>query len=358
MPSLPLLRRGTGALVLAAGFIACEGSTGAPSSPDPTESGSAPPASSAAPPVALGHPAGPVHAGDFPDPFVLVTDSAYFAFATNVGSANVPVLRSTDLATWMPAGDAMPSLPSWAVGGRHLTWAPAVVADHGRYVLFFTARDRRSGRQCIGRAESSAPAGPFVDASSAPFVCQTELGGSIDPSLVHDASGRLYLLWKNDGNCCGKPVTLWSQRLSAEAQTPLDAPAPLLGRDRAWEGPLIEAPTMWWEAGRWRLLYSANTWDSERYAVGYAECESPLGPCRKLSDGPVLSSDGETSGPGGAEVFTDLAGRRWIAYHGWTAGAVGYARGGARSFRLDRIAVSDSELAAALRPRHEGGAEH
>ena len=198
-----------------------------------------------------------------------------------------------------------------------------------------------------GRAESSAPAGPFVDASSAPFVCQAELGGSIDPSIARDQSGRLFLLWKNDGNCCGQPVRLWSQELDADGRALVGAAVPLLGPDLSWEWPLIEAPTLWWDAGRWRLLYSANLWDSERYAVGYAECDSRLGPCRKVG-GPVLSSDSETSGPGGAEVFADRDGRHWIAYHGWSAGKVGYSHGGARSFRLDRIALSESELAAAL----------
>jgi beta-xylosidase len=336
MPS-PRLRRGTGALILAAAFLACEGGTSVPSSPDPTETGSAPPPAAAEPPVTFSRGPNPVQAGDFPDPFVLVTDSAYFAFATNVGAANVPVLRSSDLETWTPAGDAMPVLPAWAASGRRLTWAPAVLALGGRYILFYTARDQRAGLQCIGRAESGRPAGPFIDSSAAPFICQRELGGSIDASVVRDSSGQVHLLWKNDGNCCGVEVVLWSQRLAADGRALIGQPASLLVRDRPWEGRLIEAPTMWREDGRWRLLYSANLWDSDHYAVGYAECDSPLGPCRKMGEGPVMASDAATAGPGGAEVFSDRDGGRWVAYHGWTVGTVGYGSGGSRSFRLDRV---------------------
>lgn len=321
-----------------AAMLACEGEPGTPSSPDPTETVPAAPA--AEPALVFSHLPNPVHPGDFADPFVLAADTTYYAFATNHGSVNVPVLRSRDLVSWTSAGDAMPVLPAWAASGRGLTWAPSVLAVDGRYVLFFTARDRQAGLQCIGRAESRTPWGPFVDSSDAPFICQTALGGSIDASVVRDASGTAYILWKNDGNCCHQAVTLWSQRLAPDARSVLGAPTPLLHRDRDWEGALIEAPTMWRDEDGWRLLYSANMWNTDRYAIGYARCDSPLGPCRKIGEGPVMVSDATTAGPGGAEVFRDRQGRRWIAYHGWSPGAVGYAHGGARSLRLDRVELA------------------
>jgi beta-xylosidase len=333
---LPLLRRGTGVLALAATFFACEGE------PTPTASGNpdltTPALPGAVQPIVFTHVGSPVYAADFPDPFVLVADSGYYAYATNRGSSNVPTLWSSDLVTWNPLGDAMPSLPAWAESGKRLTWAPSAIAIGGNYLLLYTARDRRSGRQCIGRAESKSPAGPFVDQSSAPFICQSELGGSIDASFVRHSSGELYVIWKNDGNCCGQPVQLWSQRLSSDSRLLWGERVGLLQRDQAWEGPLIEAPTMWEENGRWHLLYSANMWDSQLYSMGYAECDTPIGPCRKIGNGPVFQSDAQTAGPGGAETFMDREGRRWIAYHGWTASHVGYRQGGVRSFHLAAIA--------------------
>src|SRR3954447_12360244 len=153
MLRLPLLRRATSALALATVFLACE--------EEPTV---APPAApSDLPPALVARHTDPVWPGDFPDPSILVTGSSYYAYATNHGSANVPVLHSADLSSWTPAGAALPVLPIWAEPRKRLTWAPAVVGVDGRYVLFFTARDRRSGLQCIGRAESLRPVGPFVD---------------------------------------------------------------------------------------------------------------------------------------------------------------------------------------------------
>jgi beta-xylosidase len=211
-------------------------------------------------------------------------------------------------------------------------------------LLFYTARDWRSGLQCIGRAESRIPTGPFVDENRGPFICQMDLGGSIDASPVRDESDEVYIIWKNDGNCCAKPVTFWSQRLDSTGRELVGPRSAILHRDQAWEGPLIEAPTMWQENGGWHLLYSANVWNTERYATGYAACASPMGPCTKAGHGPVLASDAETAGPGGAEVFTDRRGSHWVAYHGWTAGLVGYRNGGARSLRLDRISLTPGQL--------------
>lgn len=59
-----------------------------------------------------------------------------------------------------------------------------VIAVGGRFVMMYTASDTSSGKQCIGRAESASPAGPFIDARPAPLVCQSTLGGSIDPNPV------------------------------------------------------------------------------------------------------------------------------------------------------------------------------
>jgi beta-xylosidase len=330
-------------LALAAALVAaCAGDATAPRSAAQPENPPASAPTSAPTPTPTPDPTltayeNPVHGGDFPDPFVLRTGRFYYAYATNVGGANVPVMRSVDLAHWDQLGDAMPTLPAWAAANRGLTWAPTAVEHNGQYILFYTARDSRKGLQCLGRAVAETPAGPFVDSSSQPFLCQYTLGGSIDPEAFKDADGSLYLIWKNDGNCCRLPVSLWSQRLNADASALEGAPAELVRRDQGWEGPLIEGPSMWHESGRYYLLYSANWYDSDRYAVGYALCSSPVGPCHKPQNGPILNTAAGAAGPGGETFFTDTSGGVWIAYHAWTQPAVGYASGGVRSLRLDRV---------------------
>jgi hypothetical protein len=79
------------------------------------------------------------------------------------------------------------------------------------------------------------------------------------------------------------------------------------------------------------LLYSGGWWES----AGYATCDTPLGPCTKHTvDQPMLATNGDQAGPGGASVVTGPAGHQWLAYHAWIPGAVGYDNGGTRSLRF------------------------
>src|SRR5215207_8630425 len=217
-------------LVAAALLAACGGDD------TPTAGTSTPPAASTS--AAASTPAGsftnPVYAENFPDPGVLRAGHTYYAYGTNTSAENVPTMTSTDLVTWADGPDAMPAVGDWAVGGN--TWAPEVVAvAGGRYVLYYTARSIATGKQCIGRAVGTAPGGPFADPDATPFVCQAAEGGSIDASPFRDADGRLYLYWKNDGNCCGKPVHLYGQPLSADGMRLAGTRKTLLTNTRPWQ---------------------------------------------------------------------------------------------------------------------------
>ena len=122
----------------------------------------------------------PVFSTNFPDPFILQAGNEFLAYATNAneGRANVQMARSTNLVDWdfVRDGerllDAMPDLPPWAQEGW--TWAPEVIRHQDRYLLYFTARERRSNKQCVGVAESASPRGPFTSAATEPLVCQRD----------------------------------------------------------------------------------------------------------------------------------------------------------------------------------------
>jgi hypothetical protein len=258
---------------------------------------------------------------DFPDPYVLATTDGYVAYATNSAGGAVQVLRSTDLVDWSFAGVALPAVAPWAIPGA--TWAPSVLPRPGGFVLFYTVRHRDSGRQCISVATSASPTGPFSDTSAAPLVCEIGEGGSIDPSPVVAPDGSAYLLWKAEGETAGGRAALRARRLAADGLSLTGPVATLLGVDQPWEGRTVEGPTMAAADGSFVLLYSANRWDSSRYAVGAARCDTPLGPCRKLP-GPVLATSGPMTGPGGAELFVDHDGRLRVAFHSWNGDAVGY----------------------------------
>jgi hypothetical protein len=259
---------------------------------------------------------------DFADPSVLWADGRYYAYATNGGGGAVQTISSPDLVTWSWVGTALTGLPRWAA--PHYTWAPAVLGRGGTYFLYYTARDRATRRQCVSSAWSLSPAGPFVDDSSGPLVCQHEHGGSIDPSPFVAPDGTVQLLWKSEDETVGGRARLWSAPLGADLRSLAWIPAELAQVDRAWEGRTIEAPSMVEVDGRFVLLYSGNRWDTADYAVGYAVCDTPAGPCAKPADNVVLAGQDRVAGPGGAEVLTAPDGSRFVSFHAWTAPDIGF----------------------------------
>jgi beta-xylosidase len=288
-------------------------------------------------PAATPEPFVPVLRSDFADPFVLPDANRFLAYSTNPwgGHVNVQTAISRDLVHWEilrdPDGkphDALPTLPAWAKGGR--TWAPEVLKTGNGFVLYFTASDRKSGRQCIGAAVAADAAGPFHSDETAPLVCQLDLGGSIDPDAFRDADGSLYLYFKNDGNAVHKPASLYVQKLTPDGLGLAGEPVELLRSVRSnWEEDVVEAPSMTRFGDQYVLFFSGGYygWPKEErlspYAVGYATCRGPTGPCTAAPENPILHSysdrqAGCLSGPGHQSIF-EAAGHRFIAFHAWAA---------------------------------------
>jgi beta-xylosidase len=299
------------------------------------------PARSEAIPAALpmGTYQNPVLPSDFPDPYVLHDRGVFVAVATNSLGPNIQLVTSTNLQTWIAHRDALPDLPDWAVPGR--TWAPSIVPTNQGFVLYYTAHHRTGGIPCIGRAFSVTSTGPFVDPSAVPLVCQSGYrGGSIDPSTFVDKYGRPWLIWKSEGTRGIEPTRIWSRPLRFDGME-FDGPAfELLHTDQAWEGPIIENPAMVWAGGKLLLFYSGNRWQGSSYAINWAHCHGPAGPCTK-NLGPWVRSAGPVAGPGGQDFFRSMDGKLWMSYHAWDASHVGYRAGGRRSLRIDRVTMVD-----------------
>jgi beta-xylosidase len=280
----------------------------------------------------------PVYDRNFPDPGVLRVGDTWFAYGTNDAVDNVPLLTSPDLVHWTLRNDVLPTVGTWATAGN--TWAPEVLrTDAGTYVLYYTARWSKADRQCIGTAVADDPHGPFEPAPE-PLVCQADEGGSIDASPYRHDDGQLYLYWKNDGNHIGRPTHLYAQRLAPDGRTLTGDRVRLLTNDKPWQGAVIEAPEMVRHEGRLYLFYSANAFDSDRYAVGYATCDSPLGPCHDAPENPILKSSPAAAGPGHCYPITLPDGTSWLLYHAWPPDGIGTVSPG-RQMWLDRLDWTD-----------------
>jgi beta-xylosidase len=277
----------------------------------------------------------PVLNENFPDPAILDVDGTFYAFATNTGGRNIPVARSTDLIEWTMLADAMPELGPWVAPARGMVWAPETFAIGDEYRMYYTARDRASGRQCIGVASSRTPEGPYRDVATQALVCPPGYERAIDSHPYFD--GKHFYLYFS-AVCCDQPNGIFVQKLTPDGLATAGDPSLLLKVDATWEGTIAEAPTMVKHDGKLFLFYSGNDYRNQTYSVGYATCKTPTGPCSKAPRNPILttgSSQARALGPG-HQTIVKVDGNYWMLFHGWN-GVVGYRDGGSRVMWLQPL---------------------
>ena len=153
----------------------------------------------------------PVLPGDRPDPTVIEINGEYWAAATsNEWSPLFPIFKSKDLVNWELVNYVFPDgAPDWALNNF---WAPELSYDEkqGKVYLYYTARDKRTKRLSCAAAVADSPMGRFKDLG--PLVAQEP--GSIDAFAARDEKGKLYLIWKEDGNSMGLPTNIWAQEMT------------------------------------------------------------------------------------------------------------------------------------------------
>jgi hypothetical protein len=283
---------------------------------------------------------------DFPDPALVWGGDRWYAFATSGPAGNVQAVSSPDLLSWSTPTDAVPVLGPDEVGGA--TWAP-MVTKLGDHWLLVVAVGHTAGQHCIDGFTSATPGGPYTPIDGPSYVCADTGGsGAIDPFVAVAPDGKAYLYWKAEG---GSARQIFGAPLTADGNALAAAPVHLLAATAGWEQGGIENPSMVLADGSWYLLFSGAYWASSAYAMGWAHCDGPLGPCH--ADGasaPWLVSRGPVVGPGGGSVSgPGPDGRLWLAYHSW-AGGPGYSGGGRRVLHVEPLTFAGGRPALADAP--------
>ena len=270
--------------------------------------------------------ANPVFDVDFPDPTVVrARDGHYYAYATQgpVGgrNVNIQVARSRDLVAWEHLGDALPTKPAWA-NQTQMFWAPHVALHGDTYYMYFSADPNVKTGLCLAVATSKNPAGPFADVGR-PLKCG-ESFVNIDPMSFDDpATGRKLLYW-GSGFQPIRVQELADDRVSFREGT---QPAELVRADRGVPyHTLVEGAWVVRRGGWYYLFYSGENCchgplQLIKYAVMVARSRSATGPFETFAeatgatDSVILRRSTRWLGPGHNSIFTDSAGRDWIAYH-------------------------------------------
>lgn len=234
---------------------------------------------------------------------------------------------------------------AWAEPGR--AYAGQIVkGGNGRFYLYAPVLERDSDakdRFAIGVAVADSPLGPWTDAHpSGPIVSQRvpvpNAIQNIDPTVLRDEDGRVYLYWGTFGQ-------LRAIELAGDMVTPI-------GQERTIEGltGFFEAPWIFKRKGSYYLLYAGNKagpasdcTPAVYYACqAYGTAPSPFGPWTYR--GVVLRPVSSTTSHAGIVAFKD---RWYIAYHTADAAGGGHFR---RSVAIDPVAWDDSVQPAAIRP--------
>ncbi len=253
--------------------------------------------------------ANPVLAGDYPDPSVTKIGNTYWATATSSNwGPTFPLLKSTNLTEWVLVGHIFPGArPAWA---DYYFWAPEISQANGKIYVYYTAH-QRGGNVAVGVASADHPEGPYTD--HGPLVGQPD--GSIDGFPISDENGQPYLIWKEDGNSVKQPTPLWAQRLNAERTALVGEKKELFRNTAAWEGNLIEGPSVVRHGGYFYLFYAANGCCGHicTYGTGVARAKNLLGPWEKYAQNPVLTKNDVWACPGHGTVLQKD--NRWFLLH-------------------------------------------
>ena len=294
------------------------------------------------------------------DPFVLsASDGKYYMYGTGGVEKGFGAYSSNNLADWQYEGQVYSgdTPESWTLKNY---WAPEVYEIDGKYYMFFSADwkvnpTNESENFRIGVAVADKPTGPFKELSDKPLF---DPGYPIIDANILKHKGKTYLYYSR---CCYKnpvesEVAEWarSQNLFDEIEESwvygveisndftsvigepvllLQPPSKMSDLQTEWESRSVtngEVNRRWTEGsfafehgGKIYMMYSANFFGGQNYAVGYAVSDNPLGPFVKAGNNPILEKNrdggGNVTGTGHNMMFR-LKGseKMYTVYHGRT----------------------------------------
>ncbi|PRY97333.1 glycoside hydrolase family 43 protein [Marinilabilia salmonicolor] len=241
------------------------------------------------------------------DPFIMLYEDTYYAYGT-FSDNGIAVFISNDLKNWrvpaeLPSGLALHKNDVW---GERWFWAPEVYEVDGIFYMYFSADEHI----CV--ATSDNPLGPFTQKDKTPMIIDEKC---IDNSLFFDREGKpwLYFVRFNDGN------NIWVAELEENLlEIKPETMKPCIHVSQEWEEvwPRVnEGAFVVSHKNLYYMSYSANSYESQFYGVGFATSESPTGPWIKYDSNPILQKPGDLVGVGHSAMFYDKAGNLRIVFH-------------------------------------------
>ncbi len=196
------------------------------------------------------------------DPFILLHDGKYYCYPTSDSHNGYIVYESDDMINWTNKGHC---LVKEDVMGDDGFWAPEVTYYKGRFYMVYTADFH------LGIAVSDSPLGPFRQEEKR-FLSEHR---AIDGSFFIDDDNRAYLYYVGYNNP-GGPIC--AQELTEDLLSFKGEQKVIIRPECDWELEtayeyngmtlcVTEGPFMLKHEGKYFLSYSANDYQSHKYAI-------------------------------------------------------------------------------------------
>lgn len=315
------------------------------------------------------------------DPYVLydAASSRYYMYGTGGGAKDgFSAYASDNLINWDYEGQVYfgNTEDSWTMGAF---WAPEVYRVKDKYYMFYSAQWKVNPTNelenfRIGVAVADKPTGPFVEMSDEPLF---DPGYPvIDANVFFDHDDKAYLYFSR---CCYKhavesEIAVWAREkgwfkeieeswvygielkpdftgVKGDPKLLLRPPVTMDDKQAEWESRSVtsrEVNRRWTEGSytfrhndRYYMMYSANHFGGENYAVGYATANNPLGPYTKANNNPILEKNidegGKVTGTGHNSITYSPDGKdMFCVYHGRTS-----STGDKRVVFIDKMRIEE-----------------
>lgn len=239
----------------------------------------------------------------FADPFIMLHNDVYYAYGTYSGNG-IAVCTSEDLFTWEPVEKL--ALHKNDVWGDKWFWAPEVYHVNGKFYMYYSANEHI----CV--AVGDHPLGPFRQETKKPMIDGEKC---IDNTLFIDDDGKPYLFFDrfNDG------LNIWVAELKDNlTEIKSGTMHQCIHVSQEWEKvwPRVnEGCYVIKKNGIYYMTYSANSYESQFYGIGFATATSITGPWTKYEQNPIYQKPGNLVGVGHSAMFTDKDGKLRIVFH-------------------------------------------
>jgi arabinan endo-1,5-alpha-L-arabinosidase len=118
-------------------------------------------------------------------------------------------------------------------------------------------------------------------------------------------------------------TVIYAQTLSAYGSSVVGDKKIIIENDQEWEAHLVEGVWVTKHNNKFYLFYSGNDFSTDKYGIGVAVSDNPLGVFKKIAK-PILQSTEEWWAPGHPSVAIGPDGKYYLFLHAFFPGKAGY----------------------------------